>query len=340
MSAPAGKKFSMKIAVVGATGLVGSVLLKVLEESRYFPGVELFPAASGRSTGKKVVFRDEEITVMSIDETLNAIPDIAIFSAGTDVSLEWAPRFAEKQCFVIDNSSAWRMMDHVPLVVPEINADAIRQDSRIIANPNCSTIQMVLALMPLHRRFGIRRLVVSTYQSVTGSGAVAARQLDEERRGIEGKKAYPHPIDLNLFPHGGKFLESGYTTEEQKLVDETRKILGDDSIMVTATVVRVPVYGGHSEAVNIELKQTFEMEDVRELLSATPGITIVDNVHENLYPTPLLAEGKDDVFVGRIRRDNTIPNGLNIWIVSDNLRKGAATNAVQIAEYLLINKFI
>ncbi|MEE4257959.1 MAG: aspartate-semialdehyde dehydrogenase [Bacteroidales bacterium] len=330
----------MKIAVVGATGMVGRVMLRVLEESKYFPGVELLPAASGRSTGKKVIFRGEEIIVRSLGETLDALPDIAIFSAGTEVSLEWAPRFAEKQCFVIDNSSAWRMIDHVPLVVPEINAGTIRKDSRIIANPNCSTIQMVLALMPLHRSFGIKRLVISTYQSVTGSGAAAVRQLDEERRGIEGEKAYPHPIDLNLFPHGGRFLENGYTTEEQKLVDETRKILGDNAIMVTATVVRVPVYGGHSEAVNVEMKQTFEIETIRELLSATPGITIVDDVHENRYPMPLFAEGKDDVFVGRIRRDNSIPNGLNLWIVSDNLRKGAATNAVQIAEYLLINKFI
>jgi len=320
--------------------MVGRVMLKVLEESKYFPGVELLPAASGRSTGKKVIFKGEEIIVRNLEETLDALPDIAIFSAGTEVSLEWAPGFAEKQCFVIDNSSAWRMTDHVPLVVPEINADTIRKDSRIIANPNCSTIQMVLALMPLQRSFGIRRLVVSTYQSVTGSGAAAVRQLDEERRGIQGTKAYPHPIDLNLFPHGGKFLENGYTTEEQKLVDETRKILGDNAIMVTATVVRVPVYGGHSEAVNVELKQAFEIETIRELLSATPGITIVDDVYENRYPMPLFAEGKDDVFVGRIRRDNSIPNGLNLWIVSDNLRKGAATNAVQIAEYLLINKFI
>lgn len=320
--------------------MVGRVMLKVLEGSKYFPGVELLPAASGRSAGKKVVFRDEEIIVRSLEETLDALPDIAIFSAGTEVSLEWAPKFAEKQCFVIDNSSAWRMIDDVPLVVPEINANTIRKDNRIIANPNCSTIQMVLALMPLHRSFGIKRLVVSTYQSVTGSGAAAARQLDEERRGIEGEKAYPHSIDLNLFPHGGKFLENGYTTEEQKLVDETRKILGDNSIMVTATVVRVPVFGGHSEAVNAELKQAFDIEDVRELLSATPGITIVDDVHENLYPMPLFAEGKDDVFVGRIRRDHSISNGLNLWIVSDNLRKGAATNAVQIAEYLLINKFV
>jgi len=330
----------MKIAVVGATGMVGRVMLKVLEESRYFPGIDLIPVASVRSTGKKVMFRGEEVPVKSLDEALAAVPEIAIFSAGAGVSLEWAPRFADKQCFVIDNSSAWRMFDHVPLVVPEINATTIKQDSRIIANPNCSTIQMVLALMPLHRSFGIKRLVVSTYQSVTGSGAAAAKQLDNERKGIEGEMAYPHPIDLNLFPHGGKFLENGYTTEEQKLVDETRKILGDNEIMATATVVRVPVYGGHSEAVNVELNNAYDIETVKELLSATPGITIQDNVNENEYPMPLSAEGKDDVFVGRIRRDESTPNGINLWVVSDNLRKGAATNAVQIAEYLLINKFV
>ena len=330
----------MKIAVVGATGMVGRVMLNVLEESNCFSGIDLLAAASGRSTGTTVLFRNKEIIVRSLEETLNAVPDIAIFSAGADVSLEWAPQFADKHCFVIDNSSAWRMHEDISLVVPEINADSIRQDSRIIANPNCSTIQMVLALMPLHRSYGIKRLVVSTYQSVTGSGAAAARQLDDERRGIEGEKAYPHPIDLNLFPHGGQFLENGYTTEEQKLVDETRKILNDDNIQVTATVARVPVYGGHSEAVNVELKQAYELEKVTELLSATPGISILDDVNDNSYPTPLIAEGKDEVFVGRIRRDHSIPNGLNLWIVSDNLRKGAATNAVQIAEYLLINKFI
>ncbi len=232
------------------------------------------------------------------------------------------------------------MNEGIPLVVPEINAGSINNNTRIIANPNCSTIQMVLALMPLHRNYGIRRVVVSTYQSVTGSGVSAARQLDDERKGVDGKKAYPHRIDLNLFPHGGKFLNNGYTTEEQKLVDETRKILDDNGIMLTATVVRVPVYGGHSEAINVELKNAYDLNEVRELLSDTPGITIQDNVEANEYPMPLYAEGKDDVFVGRIRRDESIPNGLNLWVVSDNLRKGAATNAVQIAEYLVTNKFV
>lgn len=330
----------MKIAVVGATGMVGRVMLKVLEESKYFPGIEVIPAASRRSAGKNLRYRGEELPVRSLEDALEAAPQIAIFSAGADVSLEWAPRFAEKRCFVIDNSSAWRMFDHVPLVVPEINANVISKDSRIIANPNCSTIQMVLALMPLHRKYGIKRLVVSTYQSVTGSGAAAAQQLENERKGIAGEKAYPHTIDLNLFPHGGKFLDNAYTTEEQKLVDETRKILNDNSIQVTATVVRVPVYGGHSEAINAELRREYELKDIIALLEATPGITIQDDPRENIYPMPIDAAGKDDVFVGRIRRDESIPNALNVWVVSDNLRKGAATNAVQIAEYLLINKFI
>ncbi len=330
----------MKIAIIGATGLVGKVMIRVLEESTYFNNIDLIPTASKRSVGKKVLFHGNEITVCSLEDAVNENPHIAIFSAGTEVSIEWAPRFAERQTFVIDNSSAWRMNEGIPLVVPEINAGSINNNTRIIANPNCSTIQMVLALMPLHRNYGIRRVVVSTYQSVTGSGVPAARQLDDERKGIDGKKAYPHRIDLNLFPHGGKFLNNGYTTEEQKLVDETRKILDDNGIMLTATVVRVPVYGGHSEAINVELKNAYDLNEVRELLSDTPGITIQDNVEANEYPMPLYAEGKDDVFVGRIRRDESIPNGLNLWVVSDNLRKGAATNAVQIAEYLVTNKFV
>ncbi len=330
----------MKIAIIGATGLVGKVMIRVLEESTYFNNIDLIPTASKRSVGKKVLFHGNEITVCSLEDAVIENPHIAIFSAGTEVSIEWAPRFAERQTFVIDNSSAWRMNEGIPLVVPEINAGSINNNTRIIANPNCSTIQMVLALMPLHRNYGIRRVVVSTYQSVTGSGVPAARQLDDERKGIDGKKAYPHRIDLNLFPHGGKFLNNGYTTEEQKLVDETRKILDDNGIMLTATVVRVPVYGGHSEAINVELKNAYDLNEVRELLSDTPGITIQDNVEANEYPMPLYAEGKDDVFVGRIRRDESIPNGLNLWVVSDNLRKGAATNAVQIAEYLVTNKFV
>ena len=340
MSAPRSNRFNMKIAVIGATGMVGKVMLKVLEESKLFNDVSLFPAASGRSTGKKLLFRGKEISMLSLEDALHANPDIALFSAGTDVSIEWAPRFAEQRTFVIDNSSAWRMGADIPLVVPEINASTISRNTRIIANPNCSTIQMVLALLPMHVNYGIKRVVVSTYQSVTGTGAPAVRQLENERKGVEGARAYPHQIDLNLFPHGGKFLENRYTTEEQKLVDETRKILGDPDIKVTATVVRVPVYGGHSEAVNVELKKPYDIDDIRKMLEETPGITILDNPGENIYPMPLLAEGKDDVFVGRIRRDDTIPNALNLWIVSDNLRKGAATNAVQIAEYLVKNKII
>jgi len=330
----------MKIAIIGATGLVGRVIMRVLEESSYFNNIDLIPAASARSVGKKVLFRGEETEVCSLSDAVDANPHIAIFSAGADVSIEWAPRFAERQTFIIDNSSAWRMNEAVPLIVPEINASSIKNNTKIIANPNCSTIQMVLALMPLHRTYGIRRVVVSTYQSVTGSGAPAVQQLENERNGIDGERAYPHQIDLNLFPHGGKFLDNGYTTEEQKLLDESRKILGDNDIMLTATVVRVPVYGGHSEAVNVELKTDYDIDEVRDLLSATPGITIQDNIAENEYPMPLYAEGRDDVFVGRIRRDKSIPNGLNLWVVSDNLRKGAATNAVQIAEYLLTNKFV
>ncbi len=330
----------MKIAVVGATGLVGRVMLRVLEESRLFEGIDLLPAASERSEGKKVLFHGRETTVMSISRVLEALPDIALFSAGKEVSLEWVPAFAGRQVYVIDNSSAWRQDVNIPLVVPEINAAEIKKHTRIIANPNCSTIQMVLALAPLHSRYGIRRIVVSTYQSVTGSGAAAVRQLEDERAGRIVEKAYPHPIDLNLFPHGGIFLENGYTTEEQKLVDETRKILGDPDIRVTATVVRVPVFGGHSEAVNVEFEREYDLDEVRELLSAMPGITLQDDIHASIYPMPLTAEGRDDVFVGRIRRDDTVPNGLNLWIVSDNLRKGAATNAVQIAEYLIKNKFL
>lgn len=330
----------MKIAIVGVTGLVGSVMLKVLEESRFFGNIELIPVASERSEGKKIIFRGKEVAIWNMRRALQTSPHIALFSAGGDVSREWAPEFADKQTFVIDNSSAWRMDDDVALVVPEINGQSIKGASRIIANPNCSTIQMVMALAPLHEKYGIKRLVVSTYQSVTGSGVAGVKQLENERKGKNGQQAYPHPIDLNLIPHGGNFLENGYTTEEQKLVDETRKILGDDNIQITATVVRVPVYGGHSEAVNVELKQPFELEEIRELLSSTKGISVEDNINENIYPMPLMAEGKDDVFVGRIRRDDSCENSLNLWIVSDNLRKGAATNAVQIAEYLVGNKIV
>ena len=330
----------MKIAVIGATGLVGRVILRVLEESKLFSNVTILVAASERSAGKKLTFRGEELEVCGLRDALLAEPDIAIFSAGADISREWAPEFADKQTYVIDNSSAWRQEAHIPLVVPEINSFTIEKSTPIIANPNCSTIQMVLALAPLHRKYGIKRIVVSTYQSVTGSGAAAVKQLKNERKGIDGRKAYPHTIDLNLFPHGGNFLENGYTTEEQKLADETRKILDDQSIQITATVVRVPVYGGHSEAVNVEFNKDYDINELRELLAETPGITIQDDIAENIYPMPLFAEGKDDVFVGRIRRDESCANALNMWIVSDNLRKGAATNAVQIAEHLVKNKIL
>ncbi len=330
----------MKIAIIGATGLVGRVMLRVLEESELFSNVTLLPAASEHSVGKKVFFRGEDHAVCSLRDALIAEPDIALFSAGAAISREWAPEFADKQTFVIDNSSAWRQEEHIPLVVPEINASSIDKSTHIIANPNCSTIQLVLALAPLHHKYGIRRIVVSSYQSVTGSGAAAVKQLENERKGIKGKKAYPHTIDLNLFPHGGSFLENGYTTEEQKFVDETRKILDDPGIQLTATVVRVPVYGGHSEAVNVEFNQAYDIKDVTKLLAETPGISIQDDVNANIYPMPLFAEGKDDVFVGRIRRDKSCANALNLWVVADNLRKGAATNAVQIAEYLVKTKII
>lgn len=330
----------MKIVVVGATGLVGRVMIRVLEESKFFPGIELIPVASSSSKGKKILFHGNEIDVVEVEEAITMNPNIALFSAGTEVSIEWAPKFAENGVFVIDNSSAWRKVKDIPLVIPEVNAATINRSTHIIANPNCSTIQLVLALFPLHKEFGIRRLVVSTYQSVTGSGAAAVRQLENERAGQNDTPAYPHPIDLNLFPHGGAFLDNGYTSEEQKLVDETRKILDDNNIRITSTVVRVPVYGGHSEAVNVEFKSGYELDKVRELLTDMPGITIQDDTEKNIYPMPLSAAGKDDVFVGRIRRDESCENALNLWIVSDNLRKGAATNAVQIAEYLLKNKLV
>ncbi len=330
----------MKIAIIGVSGLVGRVMLKVLEESKLFERIELIVAASAKSAGKTIAFHGKEYTIRSIQDALDALPEIAIFSAGASVSIEWAPRFAEKKIYVIDNSSAWRMKENVPLVVPEINAESIQKSNYIIANPNCSTIQMVLALFPLHREYGIERIVVSTYQSVSGSGLAAMQQLENERKGIAGEMAYPHPIDKNIFPHGGTFLANGYTTEEQKLLDETRKILDDDSILVSATVVRVPVFGGHSEAVNVELKSAFKIDDIVKLLKETHGIVVLDDVKNNVYPTPLQAEGKDEVFVGRIRRDDSRANTLNLWIVSDNLRKGAASNAIQIAEYLVTKKLV
>ncbi len=326
----------MKIALVGATGLVGQMMLKVLEEQN-FPCSELFPAASARSIGKQVHFKGRSYKVCSIKEAVNASPDIALFSAGASVSKQWAKAFAEKGTFVIDNSSAWRMHPDVPLVVPEVNDHTLSDTTRIIANPNCSTIQMVVAIAPIHRKYGIKRLVISTYQSVTGTGVDAVQQLDNERAGVKGVMAYPHPIDLNCFPHGGDFSDNGYTSEELKLVNETRKILDNNNIQITATVVRIPVKGGHSEAVNMELKSSFELEEVRQMLIQADGISVVDDPKLNQYPMPLYAEGKNEVFVGRIRRDTSVENGLDLWIVSDNLRKGAATNAVQVG-WLLIKK--
>ncbi|MBR6132325.1 MAG: aspartate-semialdehyde dehydrogenase [Bacteroidales bacterium] len=324
----------MKIALVGATGLVGGVMRKVLEE-RGFGDCELIPAASSRSVGKKVTFAGKMCNVVSVEEAIEQAPEYAIFSAGSGPSLQYAPLFAAKGTVVIDNSSAWRSDPSKPLVVPEINGDVVTPADHIIANPNCSTIQMVMALAPLHRRYRIRRIVVSTYQSVTGTGMKAVNQLEKERAGEPCERAYPHPIDMNLIPHGGTFEENGYTTEETKLLNETRKILRDNEIAVSATVVRVPVTGGHSESVNVEFYEDFDLQEVYDLLKAMPGVVVQDNPAENLYPMPLYAKDKDEVFVGRVRRDFSQPKTLNLWVVSDNLRKGAATNAVQIMEMLL-----
>ncbi|MBP6699511.1 MAG: aspartate-semialdehyde dehydrogenase [Flavobacteriales bacterium] len=323
----------MKVAVVGATGLVGGVMLKVLEE-RDFPVEELLPVASERSAGRTVVFKGKEIPVMSMEAAIAARPDIALFSAGGATSLDWAPRFAEVDCTVIDNSSAWRMHADRPLVVPEVNGHVLSANDRIIANPNCSTIQMVMALAPLHRAYRVQRVIVSTYQAVTGTGMKAVRQMENERNGTKGEMAYPFPIDRNVIPRCDAFAENGYTKEEMKLVNETKKIL-DPSIRVTATAVRVPVTGGHSEAVNVEFEKEFDLEDVRRLLREAPGIELQDDPAKDVYPMPLTAHDRDAVFVGRLRRDETQPRTLNLWIVADNLRKGAATNAVQIAEHLV-----
>ncbi len=327
----------MKTAVVGATGMVGQTMIKVLEE-RNFPVTQLIPAASERSVGKDVIFNGKAVKVVSVQEAVEARPEFAIFSAGASASKEWAPAFATNGTVVIDNSSFWRMYKDVPLVVPEINSHAIKKGDRIIANPNCSTIQMVMALAPLHRKYKIKRLVIATYQSVTGTGVKAVMQMENERQGIKGEMIYAHPIDRNCFPHGGSFQPDGYTTEEQKLIDETRKILEDQNIMVTATVVRIPVTGGHSEAVNVEFENDFDLTDVTKLLSEFPGVVIYDNPAANEYPMPLMAHNRDEVFVGRIRRDLSKDKCLNLWIVSDNIRKGAATNAIQIAEYMAANK--
>ena len=324
----------MKIALVGATGLVGSVMRKVLEE-RGFGGYEFIPAASERSVGKDVLFAGRNCKVVSVADAIAARPDFAIFSAGSSASLLYAPQFAEVGTTVIDNSSAWRSYEHIPLVVPEINIDTVSPADRIIANPNCSTIQMVLALAPLHWKYKIHRLVISTYQSVTGTGMKAVTQLNAERAGEPCEKVYPYEIDLNVLPHGGSFEANGYTSEEMKLVNETRKILSDNKIMITATVVRVPVFGGHSEAVNVEFENEYDLAEVRRLLEEMPGIIVQDTPEANLYPMPRFAKDRDEVFVGRLRRDESQPKTLNMWIVADNLRKGAATNAIQIMQKLI-----
>ncbi len=328
----------MKVAVVGATGLVGGVMLKVLEE-RDFPIDELIPVASERSAGKSIRFKGKEYGVVGMEAAISKRPDIALFSAGGSTSLEWAPRFAEVGCTVIDNSSAWRMMPDKKLVVPEINGHLLTPEDRIIANPNCSTIQMVMALAPLHKAFVVERVVVSTYQSVTGTGQKAVAQMENERKGVKGDMVYPFTIDRNVIPRCDVFTDNGYTKEEMKLVNETKKIL-DPSIRVTATAVRVPVTGGHSEAVNVEFSKEFELEDARRLLHQAPGILLVDEPLKDEYPMPMIANGRDEVFVGRLRRDESQPNTLNMWIVADNLRKGAATNAVQIAELLVSRKLL
>ena len=326
----------MKVAVIGATGLVGQKMLQVLAEQNLQID-EIIVAASDKSIGKKVAYKDKELTLISMDQAVEARPDIAIFSAGAEVSLKYAEKFAAVGTYVIDNSSAWRKDKNVPLVVPEINASDISVDNHIIANPNCTTICMLMALAPLHKRYNAKRLVISTYQSVSGSGQKGLNQLALEQKGeVCDNPAYPTQIHENVIPHGGNFLENGYTAEEEKLVFETNKILHSD-IAVTATVVRVPVYGGHSESINIEFEQDFDLDEVRNILSASPGVTLYDNPSENVYPTPVMAYDKDDVFVGRIRRDFSIDKGLNIWLVSDNIRKGAATNAVQIAKYIIEN---
>jgi aspartate-semialdehyde dehydrogenase len=327
----------MKIAVVGATGVVGKVIIKVLEEGRYLPLSAIsgfIPVASMASAGKKLGFNGAEYEVLGMEQAVSLRPDIAIFSAGAKTSETWVPLFVEAGITVIDNSSAWRMFENIPLVVPEINAHTIGSMPGIIANPNCSTIQLALVLAPLHKTIGIKRLVISTYQSVTGSGIKGVRQLENERRGVETEMVYPHQIDLNLIPQGGAFLENGYTAEEIKLVNETRKILNDQSINITATVVRVPVFGGHSMAVNIEFAKDYALEEAIEIIRNTTGVVILDRPEQSVYPMPIDAEGRDEVFVGRIRRDISNQRGLDLWIVADNLRKGAATNAVQIAAYL------
>ena len=326
----------MKIAVVGATGMVGTVMLKLLEE-RQFPITELIPVASERSIGKKISYKGVDYSIVGLAAAVEMRADIAIFSAGGDTSLEWAPKFANAGTVVIDNSSAWRMDPTKKLIVPEINASELTKEDMIIANPNCSTIQLVMALSPLHKSYKMKRVVISTYQSVSGTGVKAVQQLENEIKGVKGEMAYPYPIGRNALPHCDVFLENGYTKEEMKLAKEPQKILNDHTFAITATAVRIPTSGGHSESVNVQFENDFELQQVRTLLSQAPGVTVQDNPDTNTYPMPIYAHGKDDVFVGRIRRDETLQNTLNMWIVSDNLRKGAATNAIQIAEYLVAN---
>ncbi len=329
----------MKVAVVGATGMVGTNLIKLLEE-RDFPVSQLIAVASEKSIGKEIFFKENRVSIIGMHDALTEKPDIAIFSAGGDTSIEWAPKFSEVGTTVIDNSSAWRMDPSKKLIVPEINAESLTSKDKIIANPNCSTIQLVMALAPLHQKYSMKRVVVSTYQSVSGTGVKAVNQLENEIKGISDEMVYPYPIHKNALPHCDSFEANGYTKEEMKLAREPLKILNDSSFSITATAVRIPTTGGHSEAVNVSFEQDFQLSDIRKLLHRTPGITVQDNPDTNTYPMPLYANGKDDVFVGRIRRDETQANTLNMWIVSDNLRKGAATNAIQIAEYLVNNDLV
>jgi aspartate-semialdehyde dehydrogenase len=329
----------MKVAVVGATGMVGEIMLQVLAE-RNFPVTELIPVASEKSVGKTIEWKGKTFTVVGLQTAVDLKPEIALFSAGGETSLEWAPKFAAAGTTVIDNSSAWRMDETKKLIVPEINASVLTKDDKIIANPNCSTIQMVMALAPLHAKYDIKRIVVSTYQSITGTGVKAVQQLENEYAGIQGDMAYKYPIHRNAIPQCDSFEANGYTKEEMKLVRETQKILNDKTIAVTATAIRIPVVGGHSEAVNIEFENDFDVNEIRQILHNTPGVTVQDNLDTFTYPMPIYAQGKDDVFVGRIRRDESQPNTINMWIVSDNLRKGAATNTIQIAEYLVANNLV
>ena len=329
----------MKLAIVGATGMVGEVMLQVLSE-RNFPITELIPVASARSVGKKIDFKERSFKVVGLSNAVSMCPDIALFSAGGETSMEWAPKFAEQGTVVIDNSSAWRMDPSKKLIIPEINSNILTKEDKIIANPNCSTIQMLMALAPLKNNYGIKRIVVSTYQSITGTGVKAVQQLENEYNNVEGPMAYPYPIHRNALPHCDDFMNNGYTKEEMKLLNETHKIFGDESIGVTATAIRIPVVGGHSESINVQLKREFELNDVRKLLYESPGIIVQDNPETHSYPMPIYSEGKDEVFVGRVRRDFSQENSLNLWIVSDNLRKGAATNTIQIAEYLINKDYI